>query len=277
MGTRAILRGLGAAMVVLELALAQAWSAEEPKPDQDVTKVPKIRVDVGKGPYVFGAPVKLHITYRNDSTKAWTLKDPAGSLGVRVSYRIQGSTGRQQGFFMRDYEVAFAPMSNGQVMTTWVVPQEEEVTLAPHATREFDVRVEKDWTGNVVPGRWEVWVADEGQKLESNHLEISLRFMDESIKTCLAVARDKSENRTKRKWHGEWLQKIDPALQLQWPDDNASVETRATMERAIQKALTGFEAFLVDEKNGKAIEEAIRAINREAKVDETAASKPADP
>jgi hypothetical protein len=127
-----------------------------------------------------------------------------------------------------------------------------------------------------VPGRWTVWVGDRRTKLESNRIEIPLRFTADSITACVEIALDKKQLILKRKWHAKWLQRFMPDLAVDkwWWYDTPLEEQKARDKKNCQE-LERFRVFWEDEKNAEAIDAVIARINREAGL-EPATPEPQD-
>ena len=218
---------------------------------------------------VFGRAVPLQICYRNDGKTAWALADtPDKSVSVHLYYDLPGVRTLPQGYRFASMIHDHIKMPNGETWGVWQVPPKKPIAVAPGKTYEFSHEWERGWSGDVLPGRWVLWIDDEmangKEKLLSNRIEIPLRFTGESMTTCLAIARDKEQSVYKRKWHGQWLLKIMPTLQLTWWYEDATSREKKKGEEEILRSLKAFEDFINDKNNAEAIEKAIQAINREA-------------
>jgi len=251
------------AVCVVAVSSAKMW-AQDP-----VLSPHTIVLDADKGPQVFGKLLSLRVTYHNSANEAWRLTNPSTSRNVRLNYRPRGSTERPQGYGMASATTVVTKGPNEQSIEAFVPPKVEISTIDLGKTLVFNVNFEKGWTGDVVPGHWTVWIEDQTEKLQSNQIDIVLRFTRESLKICLAVAMDKSQPLIKRKWHANWLQKVDGSLKFVWPSDEESGASKAKMEDAVQMSLKGFQTFIDDVKNEKKIADAILEINRSAGIDES--------
>ncbi|MCD4823937.1 MAG: hypothetical protein K8S55_04975 [Phycisphaerae bacterium] len=157
-------------------------------------------------------------------------------------------------------------LPNGLAGTVRRDPNPKPISIAPGKTHEFKVKFKREWNGNIVPGIWSVWIEDRTFKLESNRVEIPLRFTAESVAICLEIALDKKQDVYMRNWHARWLQKIMPDLKLQWWTwkDKMSPKEKQEKEDEIQRQLKAFQEFRKDKNNAQAIKEAIARINLEA-------------
>ena len=149
-------------------------------------------------------------------------------------------------------------------MVDTVRPRVEPLTIPPGKGHDLSIPLEPNWSGHVVPGMWTAWIRAHDVELESNRLELTLRFTADSVADCLEIAEAREEDTFKRKWHAAWLQKIMPGLELKWRTEDASPEGIARRNTEIEKKLQEFKLFLDDPKNAEAIQQAIDRINREA-------------
>ncbi len=136
----------------------------------------------------------------------------------------------------------------------------------PEQSYDFEVPVQRSWTGDLVPGRWDVWIDDEGLKLKSNVLEVPLIFTAESVRLCQQRAADEKVHLYERKSHFAWLQKIMPGLTMRWTQENPPEEERMKMENELKRKLHEFDLFLAGKGNEQTIQISIDGINLLANV-----------
>jgi hypothetical protein len=236
----------------------------------------------------FGRTTSLHLTYRNESQTAWSIVTPESSAAISVRYRLNGKTDQPQGYSFGRMNCVPMTIPNGNQVYAMTLPLKKMTSVPALGSREFSIDFEQEWTGNVVPGIWSVWIEDGELELQSNRLLIPVRFTMESIRLCTDIAADPRQDAYKRKWHAEWLQKIMPTLTFSWWYAETPAAEREQLEKNIQSQLKGFRGFSEDQKNRPAIEAAIARINQEAGVEpasrppstatpQTQPSKPAVP
>jgi len=182
-----------------------------------------------------------------------------------VYYRQSGTDRLPCGHALGQYKLVTIPNSDGTpFMVQTVGPRVEPLTIPSGKSHDFTIPLERGWSGYLVPGKWTVWIAARDVELESNRLELTLRFTANSVAACLEMAERREERTSKRKWHAAWLQKIMPGLELKWRTEDTSPEGIARRNAEIEKKLQEFKLFLDDPKNAKAIQQAIDRINQEA-------------
>lgn len=229
--------------------------------------------------FSFGQDVSFQVRFQNTGKTPWKMPKPQESLSVKVQFRVPESTRRPYGYSLGRMTHTTVEV-NGETWTAMVAPAPEQTSIAPGETYEFSTDMERDWSGWLVPGHWDVWVedhTDDPSILASNLVKIPLRFTEDSIAACLAIARDKEVHVYQRKWHGEWLKKIMPALQLKWWAESVSAEEQKRGDEEIQKNLKAFEKFVKDKNNAEAITKAIQAINHDAGLDAEEANTTSQP
>jgi hypothetical protein len=239
---------------------------EEPEP-----AMRSIDLSTPDDSFVFGRDVQLEIRYRNDAKQPWVVPKPDESAFVGLRFGPSETDMVRGGYDFGRVQVSREQLPDGTTMTSRLHPMVEPVSVAPSEAYVFSAGLQRDWTGNLKPGRWTVRVVDRNLELESNRIDIPLRFTEDSVLACLEISRDKEAHLFKRKWHGEYLQKIMPELQLRWWRDYPTeppAQEREQMEEGIQRELDRFEAFWKDEDNRPEITAAIARINREAGLDE---------
>ncbi len=215
-------------------------------------------------PFIFGKPALLSVSYRNDGAMTWVVPKPTESLSVAVQYRRHGTEGRPHGYRLGRVLTATITDPDGQSVTAFENPVPTPMEIKSGKSFDFSVPLERAWLGHVVPGRWTVWIEDESLKLESNRLDIPIRFTADSVAACLEIAVDQEAYVSKRKSHAGWLQKIKPDLKLDWPRRDDAEAVKKQKEYRVQLALKEFEQFWEREKNSQAVADAIRKINEDA-------------
>jgi len=220
-----------------------------------------IEMDAGDGTLVFGSTVPIHVKYRNDAKEPWVIGTPMESIEVGLKYRRSNDKQRPNGYRFGQRTAVTITVPDGGKITAFTVPTPKPLSISSGKTHEFKLDFPRHWSGHLVPGRWTIWIQDDSEKLESNRIEIPLRFTAHSVTTCLEIALRKEEHVSVRKQYGRWLQRIDPDLELDWPDSD---DVRAEYEVSLQRNLKKFSVFLKDAKNSPQIAERIATINREA-------------
>ena len=114
-----------------------------------------------------------------------------------------------------------------------------------------------------MPGEWIAWVRDDNLNMTSNRVKIPIRFTTASIPACIEIVGDSKETVFKRKWHGEWLQKVVPELAIEWWSHDTAEDKKQQMEASIAKSLQAARAYVADSKNQQAIKSAIDRINKQ--------------
>jgi len=220
-----------------------------------------IILSVGDGPFVFGRVVSLTVSYRNGGKEPWVVPTPSESISVGLRYCPSGSEQHPQGYDFGRITTTPFKGPDGEEMEVRLFPDPKPVSINRGQVHEFKVVLERDWTGDLKPGLWTVWIVDDNLKLESNRIEIPLVFTADSIAACFEVAIDNKQPLYKRKKHAKWLQKIMPDLNLRWPSEDMPADKRLEMEPDIMKGLQSFKVFLNDPNNAGVVEAAIQNIN----------------
>jgi len=228
----------------------------------------------GNAAPTFGRPLSLEVSYQNQSDQSWLLRRPEESGSTRFHCQMVGSDRSTAGYRLGKSPVKPPPLPNGGDILEEVVGGPLEIL--PGKRHEFVITLEPSWTGNVVPGVWDVWIGDRRERQQSNRLRIPLRFTRDSIVACLEVVEDPKQGRSKREWHAAWLEKVMPELTLQWWAPIATPEEREASEAEIGRRLGNFRTFLRDPENAEAIQQAIALINQEAGLPPVADEKPAE-
>jgi hypothetical protein len=226
-----------------------------------------IILSAGSGPFVFGRVVSLTVSYRNGGQEPWVVPPPSESISVGLRYRPSGTEQHPRGYSFGRITSTTVKRPDGQEMTARVFPNPKPVSINPGQMHEFKVVLERDWTGDLKPGLWTVWIVDDNLKLESNRIEIPLCFTADSVAACLEIAAADKQQVYKRKEHAKWLQKIMPELMCRWWSDNTPSHEKQQMETQVQRQLEAFRAFQNDSSKAKVTEVAISGINREAGVE----------
>jgi hypothetical protein len=143
-------------------------------------------------------------------------------------------------------------------------PAPKPISIAPGQSHDFKVAFERDWTGDLIPGIWTVWIEDDTLKLKSNLVEIPLHFTADSVTACIEIASDKKQHVLKRKEHAKWLQKIIPSVEFHWWSDDTPPQEQQRKQVEIQRQLEAFRKSLRDSNSAQATKAAIDRINREA-------------
>ena len=226
-----------------------------------------IILSVGDGPFVFGRVVSLTVSYRNGGKEPWVVPTPSESISVGLRYCPSGSEQHPQGYDFGCITTTPFKGPDGEEMEVRLFPDPKPVSINRGQVHEFKVVLERDWTGDLKPGLWTVWIVDDNLKVESNRIEIPLVFTADSITACLEIAADEKQHVYKRKEHAKWLQKIMPELKCRWWSDNTPSQEKQQMEAQVQRQLEAFCAFQNDSSKAKVTEVAISGINREAGVE----------
>jgi len=207
---------------------------------------------------------KATLVYSNATGRSWKFNSPETTRFVRVWFRQVGAE-RKSWFTIAQNRTTEANFpGEGRVVAT-LAPQGTPVTL----DRGMEHRVEWDlanlWSAEgLPPGRWELWIEDEKEGLESKRVRHDVVFQSDSVLRLLAVAQDEKESRQRRQWHAEWLQKVKPDLNLDWPREKDPEAVKKQKEYRVQLALKDFERFWEREKDSQAVADAIRKINEDA-------------
>lgn len=225
-----------------------------------------ITLDAGSGPFVFGRAVPLKVSYRNRGKEPWVISNPEESLSTRVRFNHAGIQEHPMGYSLGRFTLTSAKTPLGDTLIAKVAPDPKPVSILPGQSYDFEVPFERGWTGIFVPGRWNVWIDDEGVKLKSNALEVPLTFTVESIRLCQQRAADEKVHLYERKSHFEWLQKIMPGLTMRWTQENPPEEERMKMENELKRKLHEFDLFLAGKGNEQTIKISIDGINLLANV-----------
>ena len=259
------------AVLLLCVATIGVWAQEtQPAAEQAERSIVLSTEDTSA---VFGRDVLLKVRYQNAGKTSWNLPDtPDKSPSNLVRYcPVELIKEKPEG-----YGTYLGPMTHyhikgpdgEEIQSVWVIPPEKPISVASGKAYEYTHEWPIGWNERVIPGRWILWVedniADGKKKMLSNQIEVSLRFTEESMAICLAIAKNKELGVYRRKLHGRWLQKIMPALQLAWWYESSSQEEMQQGEIEIQRSLKAFGDFINDKNNAEAIAKAIEAINREA-------------
>jgi len=224
-----------------------------------------ISLAVGPGPFVFGSSVLLKVSYRNQGTDPWVIPAPKESVSAIVRYRLVGSKDQPSGYSLGRVTMTSVKRPDGAIMRTRVVPSPKPVSIAPGESYDFEISLERDWSGHVVPGLWSVWIEDEGVRLTSNKVEIPLRFTTTSIRACLQKASDEKRDRFQRKFYSKWVHEVISDFDLRWPSDDTPEQERQNMEVRIKKEIQAAKEFLSDKSNERVVEAAMENINRKVK------------
>lgn len=266
-------------ILILTIGLAIPFATPWIVRAEDAVAKRQIEIKTGDESLVFGRPIPINVSYRNAGVEPWIVKEPGRSPDVLVRYRQPGDMGRPKGYFLGKLDVRTIKFNNEET-TFRASPKLAEIQIKPGATHEFTTDLNAHWSGWLVPGRWDVWIADEQEKIESNRLAVKLWFTKVSVTEMLTVARDGEQHWIKRKSHGEWLQKLKPDLKLDWPSIEDPKEMRKQKEPGIQAALKEFATFWEREQDSESMTETIRKFNEAAglkpprgKSDESEASK----
>jgi hypothetical protein len=231
---------------------------------EDVKEDPQQRsiiITVGKNPFVYGRPISLSVSYRNDAKDSWIVSSPSNSTSVVLYYRPTGSIQRPQGYSFGRIIYVPQKMPDGQVITFFEVPISRRVSIAPGKSYDFKIDLEWGWTKDFGPGLWSVWVVDKNLDIKSNSIDILLRFTADSAAACFEMAIDSNQEMYKRKLHAKWLRKLVPELDLRWPSDDTPKQEREEMEIRIKKDIQAAKEFLADKRNARAVEVAMENIN----------------
>ena len=220
-----------------------------------------------EGPLVFGRRVSLRVRYSNGEGGYWVIQNPAESLSVILRHLPSGSDKRPQGYSLGRVRLVTAIRSDGYEMTAEELPSPEPISIGPGQVYEFSIFFVRDWSTEVLPGLWTVWIDDRALKIESNRIEIQSIFTSDSIAACYEIASDSEQNVFKRRWHARWLQKIIPDLDLKWWSYDTPPQEMQPMQVEIQLQLEAFLEFLEDESNIQMVESAISRINSETEID----------
>lgn len=221
-----------------------------------------IFLTVGAGPFAFGEPVLLRVSYINQGDDSWEIKNPTNSLSTVVRYKLVGSEERLQGYGLVREKITTRKRPDGTVISARVVPIPQSISIAPGESYKFETPFERDWTGDVIPGLWNVWFEDEDLELISNTLEIPLIFTRTSIKICLQKAADDKLSPFKRTFHSKWVNEVIPDFDLQWPSNDMSEQERKMLEISNKKTIQAAEKFLSEKSNARVIEAAMQKINK---------------
>lgn len=226
-----------------------------------------IILSASSGQFVFGRVGSLTVSYRNGVQEPWAVLTPSESISVGLRYRPSGSEQLPQGYDFGQITTTTFKWPDGQNGEVREIPDPKPISINPNQVYEFKVVLERDWTGDLKPGLWTVWVVDDNIKLESNRIEIPLVFTVDSVAACLEIAADEKQQVYKRKGHAKWLQKIMPEMKCEWWSANTPAQEKQPMETQIQRQLEAFRAFQKDSSKADVIKTAISNINREAGVE----------
>ena len=259
------MKNLMMAITLLFLSLVARAADVDVKETDNNAKIQQhtITLTAGSGPFVFGRPAWWKVSYRNQGKEPWVIPTPTESTSVFLFYTLVKSE-RRSGYRLGNYKITTIKSHDGLTMTSYDKIKPKLISIAPGKSYDFEVVLDRNWTGNIVPGRWNGWIEDEELKLRSNKSEISLTFTVDSIVVCLQKAMDETLDVTQRESYAEWLIKIMPGLDLHWWSEDTPIQERQKMEIEIRQKLQVFKAFLADKGNAKAIEGAIKNINRES-------------
>ena len=202
----------------------------------------------------------VHCTVIQDDP--WEITTPMESISTLVQFSQVGSSAPFSGYSLGHSTYTDVKRSDGVMMRATVVPKPKPIHIAPGKSHDFEVPFERDWSGHVVPGHWNVWIEDEGENLISNKIEIRLRFTADSIFACLQKASDESRDVLQREFYAAWLQEILPELNLRWPSGDKTVHEQRAIEIEIKQELQAFKLYLGETNNAQAIEAAMQRINR---------------
>jgi hypothetical protein len=224
------------------------------------------------GPYFFGRVIWFTVSFRNGGKEPWVVPTPTESIAVNLYYRPSGSEQHPAGYSFGHKKFVTAHGPDGQEIDAIWIPHPKNISIVPGQSYDFRAAFERDWTGLLVPGLWNVWVEDdslcftnEDFKITSNRVEIPLDFTADSVTACLETATNNTKSVSERYHCAKWLQKIMPGLELHWPSDNTPAEKRLTMEAEIQEKLKGFKEYYFDKSHAPAIQAAIQKINQESR------------
>lgn len=224
----------------------------------------QIELTVQEPSIAVGRPIRMTLKYKNSGETPWTIADPQESIAVLLQYRQMASTERPYGYSLGKTSNVTVKGPSGQIVSAVVVPNPQPIMIGSEKSREFEIVLERDWTGNLAPGRWIVWIDDQSESLESNRLKLAIQFTPDSVEACLKIAVDKEQLLDKRKWHAEWLQRINPELKLQWPDEKSAEAVQVSREYEVQRQLKKFADFWKANKNSATLRERIAQINTAA-------------
>jgi hypothetical protein len=254
--------------IAMIFAVLAAMSVMSPAADAKVDPPQRsIMLSADRGPFVFGRAVSLTVSYRNGGQEPWEVPTPSESTSVGLRRRPSGTEQHPGGYDFGRRTITTIKGPDGQEITARVVPIPKPITIAPGQSHDFKVLLERDWSGNLKPGLWTVWVEDHKLEMESNRLEMPLVFTADSLTACLEIAADDKQRVSKRKAHAIWLQKIMPELNCRWWYDDTPAPERQAMEAEVQRQLAAFRAWWLENSKAVASEAAISAINREAGVE----------
>lgn len=234
-----------------------------------------IVIQFGDGELSFGREASIRITYQNHGGDPWVLRNPGESDEVFLFYRQAGTNGRPFGYSVPAPMPARAvPRPDGADVVVSRVGS--RLDIPPGGTHVVHVPFERGWSGWLVPGIWDVWVHDTTERLESNHLQIPVRFTAGSIMVCLETVSAQGQRGLRQKSYATWLEKIMPGLSFVWWAPIATPKEREAAEAEISRRLDGFRTFLREPENAEAIRTAIARINQEAGLPPVADEKPVE-
>jgi hypothetical protein len=213
-------------------------------------------------PFVLGNTMSLDIVYKNHSSADWTIDDPR-SAGGEVKFKLSAQSGHPHGRLLSHSTRTNVKTPDGKIGEVWVTPPRTKVTVK--AGKEFRIPFDfhTPWSDWIVPGRWQLWVADEENKIKSDPIEFLIIFSKDSVPALLDIVSDPQASPYKRQWHAKWLQKLKPDFSLSTPDPKDTPEEAAQKTALDMKTIAEFKAFWETEKDSNAISRLLEKINKE--------------
>ncbi len=216
-----------------------------------------IEVQAGKPVYPLGEAINIRVLYSNISDRSWKLDKPESSEGVTVNCRLVGKDeGVRISSSFSKRTVSVVKLPDGRTERIDIMAPRTEIEIKPGEKHEFEIDLYSRWTGDLIPGRYEAWIADSGQSLKSDKCEFSVVFSKESVSALLTTAAKEEEITPKRKWAVKCLQKLKPDFVLRFKGEKDSPETVKRISEDNAKAIHEFKEFWAKVKDTKAIEKA---------------------
>lgn len=152
---------------------------------------------------------------------------------------------------------------NDSRIRTEPIPQFFLIPPGEHKT--FAIKVPDVWREFWRPGKWHIWLEDKQAGLSSEPAHVTVVFDQTSLRACAQIAIDSAEHRYKRRWFGDWVERVVPGLELVWWKTDERQEQISVMENKIQTQLKPF-CRLREWRDDAEIVRRIEQLNREAQV-----------
>ena len=182
-----------------------------------------IKIKLSKPTFFLGESIAADITYENNSSEVIAIDNPSKSYDVSI-HVVDITNNEDLSYTTGKVIVTNIDKASGQYVLT--NPPKEQIKIAAKSSFQFISDMNERLY--LRPGKFDCFITD--NKIESNHVKISIKLTPSSVDHLLKLAQNKDAGYSRREWAMESLQKLRPSFKLTLPLENDPADVKIKKE-----------------------------------------------